>query len=51
LATKTGLEQGEWQAKVKIIINANQLGLPTKTISELTGVDEDKILTVIKKNS
>jgi len=48
LATKTGLEQGEWQAKVKIIINANQLGLPTKTISELTGVDEDKILAVVQ---
>jgi len=50
LATKTGLEQGEWQAKVKIIINANQLGLPTKTISELTGVDEDKILAVVQSS-
>ena len=52
LATKTGLkqgiEQGEWNAKVKIIINAHQLGLPTKTISELTGVDEDKILAVVQ---
>jgi len=50
LATKTGLEQGEWQAKVKIIINADQLGLSTKTISELTGVDEDKILTVVQNS-
>ena len=46
-----GLEQGEWNAKVTMIINANQLGLPTKTISELTGVDEDKILVVIRENS
>ena len=46
-----GLEQGEWNAKVTMIINAHQLGLPTKTISEVTGVDEDKILVVIKKSS
>jgi len=46
-----GIEKGEWNAKVTMIINAHQLGLPTKTISEVTGVDEDKILVVIKKSS
>ncbi len=58
LATKTGLkqgleqglEQGEWNAKVTMIINAHQLGLPIQTISELTGVDEDKILAVVQNN-
>ena len=53
LATKTrlkqGLEQGEWNAKVTMIINAHQLGLPMQTISELTGVDEDKILAVVNE--
>jgi len=60
LATKTGLkqgleqgiekglEQGEWNAKVAMIINAHQLGLPMQTISELTGVDEDKISAVVQ---
>jgi len=59
LATKTGLkqgleegleqglEQGEWNAKVTMILNAHQLGLPIQTISELTGIDEDKILLVV----
>jgi len=59
LATKTGLkqgleeglEQGEWNAKVTMILNAHQLGLPIQTISELTGVDEDKILAVVQSQS
>jgi len=63
LATKTGLkqgleqglekglEQGEWNAKVTMILNAHQLGLPIQTISELTGVDEDKILAVVQSKS
>jgi len=42
------MEQGEWNAKVTMIINANQLGLPMQTVSELTGVDEDKIFAVIQ---
>jgi len=44
-----GLEQGEWNAKVTMILNAHQLGLPMQTISELTGIDEDKILAVVQK--
>jgi len=43
-----GLEQGEWNAKIAMIINAHQLGLPMQTISELTGVDEDKISAVVQ---
>jgi len=46
-----GLEQGEWNAKVTMIINAHQLGLPMQTISELTGVDEDKILSAVQNRS
>jgi len=34
-----------------MILNAHQLGLPIQTISELTGVDEDKILAVVQSKS
>ena len=53
LATKTGLkqglEQGEWNAKVKLIMNAHQISLPMQTISELTGLDEDTIMAVLRE--
>ena len=43
-ATKTGLEQGiekgEWKEKMKIIENAERIGLPMATIMELKGLDE-----------
>jgi len=46
-----GLEQGEWNAKGTMILNAHQLGLPVQTICELMGVDEDKILAVVQNKS
>ena len=46
-----GLEQGEWNTKVTMILNTHQLGLPIQTISELTDVDEDKILAVVTNRS
>ena len=57
-ATKTGmeqglekgLEQGEWQEKLKIIENANRMGLPMQTIIELTGLDEEKISALLPKH-
>ena len=57
-ATKTGmeqglekgLEQGEWQEKLKIIENANRIGLPMQTIIELTGLDEEKISALLPKH-
>ena len=48
-ATKTGLEQGEWNAKMKIIENADRIGLPMQTIIELTGLDEKKIMSLLPK--
>jgi predicted transposase/invertase (TIGR01784 family) len=54
LATKTGLkqglEQGEWNAKTKMVLNAAQMGLPVSTISQLTGLDEKKVLSILQKN-
>ena len=57
-ATKTGMEQGieqgmaqgEWQEKLKIIENANRMGLPMQTIIELTGLDEEKISSLLPKS-
>ena len=49
LATKTGLEQGEWNAKTKMVLNADQLGLPVQTISQLTGLGEDEVLSILQK--
>ncbi|MEI6065985.1 MAG: transposase, partial [Methylococcaceae bacterium] len=48
-ATKTGLEQGEWKEKMKIIENAHRIGLPMQTIMELTGLDEEKIRSLFFK--
>ena len=45
-----GLEQGEWQEKLKIIENANRIGLPMQTIIELTGLDEEKISALLPKH-
>lgn len=45
-----GLEQGEWQEKLKIIENANRMGLPMQTIIELTGLDEEKISALLPKH-
>jgi predicted transposase/invertase (TIGR01784 family) len=50
-ATKAGLEQGEWNAKIQIIENAQRMGLPMQTIVELTGIDEQKILFLLSKNT
>jgi hypothetical protein len=50
-AAKTGLEQGEGKAKMKIIENAVRIGLPLQTIMELTGLDEEKILSLLPKSS
>ena len=50
-ATKTGLEQGEWKEKMKIIENADRIGLPMQTIMELTGLDEEKIMSLLPKKS
>jgi MoaA/NifB/PqqE/SkfB family radical SAM enzyme len=45
------LEQGEWQAKIKIIENAARIGLPMQTIIVLTGLNEEKILSLLPKSS
>jgi predicted transposase/invertase (TIGR01784 family) len=55
-ATKTGLQQGLEQGleqgalseKTKIVLNAHQMGLPVQTISQLTGLDEDKIVLILQ---
>lgn len=44
-----GIEQGEWKEKLKIIENAERLGLPMQTIMELTGLDEEKITSLLPK--
>ena len=46
-----GLEQGEWKEKIKIIENAVRIGLPLQTIMELTGLDEEKIRSLLPKMS
>ncbi|NOT14943.1 MAG: Rpn family recombination-promoting nuclease/putative transposase [Methylotenera sp.] len=46
-----GIEQGEWKEKLKIIENAERLGLPIQTIMELTGLDEAKIMSLMSKNA
>jgi predicted transposase/invertase (TIGR01784 family) len=60
LATKTGLQQGleqgleqglqqgEVNAKTKMVLNAHQIGLPIRTISELTGLREDEIALILQ---
>jgi hypothetical protein len=35
---------------MKIIENAVRIGLPMQTIIELTGLDEEKILSLLPKN-
>lgn len=53
-ATKTGLqqglEQGACNAKITIVLNAHQMGLPVQTIIKLTGLDEDEILSILQKS-
>ena len=44
-----GLEQGEWNNTLKIIENANRMGLPMQAIIELTGLDEEKISALLPK--
>lgn len=46
---RQGLEQGEWQAKTKVVLNAHQMGLSTPMISNLTGFDENEILSILQK--
>ncbi len=60
LATKTGLQQGleqgleqglqqgEFNATTKMVLNAHQIGLPIRTISELTGLREDEITLILQ---
>ena len=52
LATKTGLQQGlqqgEVNAKTKMVLNAHQMGLPISTIIELTGLSEDEIALILQ---
>ena len=52
LATKTGLQQGlqqgEVNAKTKMVLNAHQIGLPISTISELTGLSEESIALILQ---
>ena len=50
LSSTHPITEGEWNAKVTMIISAHQLGLPMQTISELTGIDEDKILAVVQNS-
>ncbi len=45
-----GLEQGEWNKTLKIIENANRMGLPLQVIIELTGLDEEKISALLPKH-
>jgi len=57
LATKTGLQQGleqglmkgESDATIKMALNAHRIGLPIQTISELTGLDVDKIMLLLNE--
>ena len=44
-----GLEQGEWNNTLKIIENANRMGLPMQAIIELTGLDEEKISALLPR--
>ena len=41
--------KGKWQEKLKIIENADRMGLSMQTIIELTGLDEEKIRLLLKK--
>jgi len=45
-----GLEKGEWNAKTKMVLNAHQLGLPAQTISQITGLSEDDVLSILQKS-
>ncbi|MGZ8158610.1 MAG: hypothetical protein ACXWT1_01760 [Methylobacter sp.] len=59
LAAQTGLQQdleqgfmqGESDAKIKMVLNAHKMGLPMQTISELTGLDEDGIMLILREQS
>ncbi len=46
-----GLQQGEWQEKLKVIENAGRIGLPMQIIIDLTGLDEEKIRSLLPKNN
>ncbi|RIZ65464.1 MAG: Rpn family recombination-promoting nuclease/putative transposase [Methylococcales bacterium] len=46
-----GLQQGEWQEKLKVIENAERIGLPMQIIIDLTGLDEEKIRSLLPKNN
>ena len=60
LATKTGLQQGleqgleqglqqgEVNATTKMVLNAHQIGLPIRTIIDLTGLREDEIAMIVQ---
>ncbi len=52
LATKTGLQQGLQQGEVnattKMVLNAHQIDLPIRTISELTGLSADEIALILQ---
>ncbi len=45
-----GVKQGEWQAKIKMVLSAYQMGLAVPVISNLTGFDENEILSILQKN-
>lgn len=61
LATRTGLQQGleqglqqgllqgESDAIIKMVLNAHKMGLAMQTISELTGLNEDKIMLILRE--
>ncbi len=50
-ATKNAKRDGKRDAKIEMMINAHQIGLPMQTISELTGFDEDAIVEILKKQT
>lgn len=44
-----GLLQGESDAIIKMVLNAHKMGLAMQTISELTGLNEDKIMLILRE--
>lgn len=45
-----GLEQGVWKAKVQMALSAHQMGLPVQTISQLTGLGEDEVSSILQES-
>ena len=43
-----GLQQGEVNATTKMVLNAHQIGLPIRTIIDLTGLREDEIAMIVQ---